>query len=49
MPGKPDSFYIINLVAAQFLDTHGAGVSMWGDGVALGGAPQNISLKLKPT
>ena len=38
----------VNLGCNKFLDTHGAGVSMWGDGKDVGEAPQNISWKLKP-
>ena len=55
LQGLPDTYYIINLGCNKFLDTHGSGVSLWGDGEPqgdgephVGGSPQNLAWELKP-
>ena len=45
---SPPSYRFVNVGTRGFLDSHGQGVWLWGDGVNIGGAPDNITWQLRP-
>ena len=45
--GEVDTFFIINKAHNKFLDSHGRGVWLWGDGVDIGQDPDGIKWRRK--
>ena len=46
--GNEQPFSIVNVGHNMFLDSHGEGVWLWGDGHTVGKAPENIQWRLVP-